>query len=492
MGQFSWFTQDSHKQIGNMPECYVDVTMYDDKGNSWSETEYEGYGVFGGKDYFDLVAEMNGYDESNWKTFKPKKGWGSNGGLDNLRDVGIAIGAQYEDGHVKKGTYKFPALYEGPFNPNHDFYSIAPHDPDQGWCYEDEDYAKGGITDDDFPSDDQEKLAAEHIKEAKKEKAKITNMGWGSGPDYIESKTDKGILYSDIEDGKVSHEWEYDEEEYAKGGQTYKRGQFIYTDPESDRHEQERIKQVKKGIEKRFKKGEISKTKKDELFSHLDSRHKSGRKGTYAKGGKLSDFPKEIKLQDLLKWYTGTAYWYNTNDLTAHDNITVDGKFQSETDMDINDWLKIYRSKKVKVYIEESPNQNYDYTFELRGHKFQLWDAISIYPQVKYKLGGAIEDTNQWNTIAEIHGEVEEFVEGQIDHALNVALENLYDLNNEDMQDFLQDYPNIETHFFNGDYEIKENKQSLFRDRKFQRLVEDLAKQYAKHIEIYKKDGKDD
>ena len=39
-------------------------------------------------------------------------------------------------------------------------------------------------------------------------------MGWGSGSDFIESKTDKGILYSDIEGGKVSHEWEYDEEDY--------------------------------------------------------------------------------------------------------------------------------------------------------------------------------------------------------------------------------------------------------------------------------------
>ena len=66
----------------------------------------------------------------------------------------------------------------------------------------------------DFPSDDEEKLASEHIKEAKRGKAKITNMGWGSGSDFIESKTDKGILYSDIEGGKVSHEWEYDEEDY--------------------------------------------------------------------------------------------------------------------------------------------------------------------------------------------------------------------------------------------------------------------------------------
>ena len=52
-------------------------------------------------------------------------------------------------------------------------------------------FAKGGETEeDDFPSEDEERLADEHIKEAKRGKAEITNMGWGSGPDFIESKTD--------------------------------------------------------------------------------------------------------------------------------------------------------------------------------------------------------------------------------------------------------------------------------------------------------------
>jgi hypothetical protein len=32
----------------------------DDKGNVWTEDNYEGYGEFDGKDYYELLAEMNG------------------------------------------------------------------------------------------------------------------------------------------------------------------------------------------------------------------------------------------------------------------------------------------------------------------------------------------------------------------------------------------------------------------------------------------------
>lgn len=38
------------------------VTMTDDKGNKWLEPDYEGYGVFGGKDFYALLAEMNGIE----------------------------------------------------------------------------------------------------------------------------------------------------------------------------------------------------------------------------------------------------------------------------------------------------------------------------------------------------------------------------------------------------------------------------------------------
>jgi hypothetical protein len=35
--------------------------MLDNKGNVWTEDNYEGYGRFGGKDYYELLAEMNGF-----------------------------------------------------------------------------------------------------------------------------------------------------------------------------------------------------------------------------------------------------------------------------------------------------------------------------------------------------------------------------------------------------------------------------------------------
>ncbi len=62
MGFFSWQTQDTNKSISNKwtSRGALKVTMLDDKGNAWFEEEYEGYGMFGGKDFHELLAEMNG------------------------------------------------------------------------------------------------------------------------------------------------------------------------------------------------------------------------------------------------------------------------------------------------------------------------------------------------------------------------------------------------------------------------------------------------
>ena len=67
MGNFSWHTQDTNKVIWNYDAVKYDrrkktctVYMKDHKGNLWQEDNYEGYGVFGGKDYYELMAEMNG------------------------------------------------------------------------------------------------------------------------------------------------------------------------------------------------------------------------------------------------------------------------------------------------------------------------------------------------------------------------------------------------------------------------------------------------
>jgi hypothetical protein len=63
MGFFSWNTQDTDKSIANQysNRKTFRVQMIDNKGNVWTEDDYEGYGRFGGKDYYELLAEMNGF-----------------------------------------------------------------------------------------------------------------------------------------------------------------------------------------------------------------------------------------------------------------------------------------------------------------------------------------------------------------------------------------------------------------------------------------------
>lgn len=62
MGFFSWHTQDTGESIANRYSNRKPFTVYmtDNKGNRWREDNYDGYGEFGGKDYYELLAEMNG------------------------------------------------------------------------------------------------------------------------------------------------------------------------------------------------------------------------------------------------------------------------------------------------------------------------------------------------------------------------------------------------------------------------------------------------
>ena len=62
MGFFSWHTNDTDRSIANKysGRTTFNVYMRDNKGNVWVESDYEGYGRFGGKDYYELLAEMNG------------------------------------------------------------------------------------------------------------------------------------------------------------------------------------------------------------------------------------------------------------------------------------------------------------------------------------------------------------------------------------------------------------------------------------------------
>lgn len=65
MGMFSWFTQDTNHRIINGQRHKVIMT--DDKGNQYIEDCYEGYGEFGGKDYYELLAEMNGLGSDRYE-----------------------------------------------------------------------------------------------------------------------------------------------------------------------------------------------------------------------------------------------------------------------------------------------------------------------------------------------------------------------------------------------------------------------------------------
>jgi hypothetical protein len=112
MGFFSWKTQDTDRSIANTysNNKTFRVQMIDNKGNVWTETQYDGYGVFGGKDYYELLAEMNGF-ESN-KTGHEY--------TDEARGFGINIA--FKDNGSGVGT-------EGVYYPN--LIEMA-----DGWVYE--------------------------------------------------------------------------------------------------------------------------------------------------------------------------------------------------------------------------------------------------------------------------------------------------------------------------------------------------------------------
>lgn len=108
MGFFSWRTQDTDKSIANhySVRSTFRVQMMDNKGNVWTENNYDGYGVFGGKDYYELLAEMNGITDKD---------------TDRLRSAGISL-AFSKGNHSGVGT-------EGIYYPN----LVEQAD---GWVYE--------------------------------------------------------------------------------------------------------------------------------------------------------------------------------------------------------------------------------------------------------------------------------------------------------------------------------------------------------------------
>jgi hypothetical protein len=155
-GQFSWMTQDTGQQIGSQDENKIPVYMFDDKGKYYYESDYDGYGEFGGKDYYDLVAEMNGYTADDAEKF--------GGTFGELRGIGIKL-AFGELEPKNGGPVLFPALVTKPdkFNyKSHNFAVEAETDPNQSWYEPEEDEEDNSFDLDDDEeygyNDDEEEL----------------------------------------------------------------------------------------------------------------------------------------------------------------------------------------------------------------------------------------------------------------------------------------------------------------------------------------------
>lgn len=131
MGFFSWITQDTNRSICNKhQEVKPTFTVYmvDDKGNIWKEWDYDGYGVFGGKDYYVLLAEMNGIPQDRPESLM--RNWGIDMAFSGREDL------------------KFPNLVEDPDNWN---YTSGEPDrcPDQGYFYGEDDDDEYGYEDEE-------------------------------------------------------------------------------------------------------------------------------------------------------------------------------------------------------------------------------------------------------------------------------------------------------------------------------------------------------
>ena len=70
MGYFSWKTCDTDRSIANQDSDRYGLSFSDREtfkvhmitpdGRAFTETDYGGFGEFGGKDFYELLAELNG------------------------------------------------------------------------------------------------------------------------------------------------------------------------------------------------------------------------------------------------------------------------------------------------------------------------------------------------------------------------------------------------------------------------------------------------
>jgi hypothetical protein len=146
MGFFSWKTMDTDESIANQysNRKTFRVQMLDNKGNVWTEDNYEGYGRFGGKDFYELLAEMNGVVE------RDKVELQGEAYTDYMRGEGITLAFKDNGSGIATKGVLYPNLIEqadgwsynesGPENCEHQgyFYDETDYEDEDETDYEDE------------------------------------------------------------------------------------------------------------------------------------------------------------------------------------------------------------------------------------------------------------------------------------------------------------------------------------------------------------------
>ena len=182
-GQFSWMTQDTGQQIGSQDENKIPVYMFDDKGKYYYENDYDGYGVFGGMDYYELLDKMNG------------------GEGDRGRGIDLAFGKEKTGSEIL-----FPALVTKPDKFNyrtHNFAVEAETDPNQSWYEPEEDDFYDQNDEEEYGYNDEEEELDEN-KENLKESVKILDR---------QADLDQAYFNLDVDGTEMGFSyWDYDEE----------------------------------------------------------------------------------------------------------------------------------------------------------------------------------------------------------------------------------------------------------------------------------------
>lgn len=124
MGFFSWKTADTLRSISNSSSVRGALPVYliTPDNEKIYEPEYEGYGIFGGYDAYQLLAQWNVPEQCN-------------GDIDHDRIVGIHIGCYDKD----MAKLKYPLKFAEASHWNYDDLEYSESCPDQGFFYEEED-----------------------------------------------------------------------------------------------------------------------------------------------------------------------------------------------------------------------------------------------------------------------------------------------------------------------------------------------------------------